>query len=621
MFHVKHNNPFYGQNGQKHPKQGNCIIPAEIIQQNKQAEAASITLDSLAFQERSTLKSSILRSFSMRFLKTVLFFLFPLISFGQLEPVAIGDWKIQMPLNSAKDVTKANQIVYTAFTNGLLVYDLEDESKIQLSKANGLSSIHIAQVEFESNSGTVLVGYSDGNLDIINPDKSIINMSDIQRSNITGDKSIYNIVIINNLAYICTGFGIVVFDPSRLEFKDTYIFGTGGTNIKVNAVCSDGTSIYAATDIGLYSALLSNPFLSNYTSWTKDLSLNPAAQNGPFSNCAFHGSKLFVSREITGNNNDSAYYFDGTWNDFLPSNGNDVVKLKSIGNRLAFIGNGFIYHYDVSMTKIAEIFTYTFGYIDAVDTDFDPATNYIYLADKRFGLTNGANSYNNSKHSPSSPYSTGSVHVAASAGSIWIAHDGFAGVNGLNGYSKFYFSGTYDNNWLNFNQDTQPTTILADSVFDVVSVCIDPRDENHVFVGTFSYKGLFEMQDGAVIGVWDEINSAISNAGIAGYNSISAMDFDEDDNLWMINAKSTEPLVVKKADATWQRFDLGSSMKNRNILDVEAGKSGFVWIAAPTGNSTGGLMVYDFNETIDDLTDDQSYLYSIGSGRNMGWNR
>jgi ligand-binding sensor domain-containing protein len=47
---------------------------------------------------------------------------------------------------------------------------------------------------------------------------------------------------------------------------------------------------------------------------------------------------------------------------------------------------------------------------------------------------------------------------------------------------------------------------------------------------------------------------------------------------------------------------------------LEVGKSGYIWVAAPTGNNIGGLLVYDINETIDDLTDDDSYFYSIGTG-------
>lgn len=581
------------------------------IEENK---APSKSIDNTGVSKGKALKNEIFRSFSMKWKLFASLLLLNSICFGQLEPVAIGEWKIHMPLNNAKDVTRADQKVYTAFSNGVLIYNIEDGSHDLLSKANGLTTIGISQIEYDATSNHVIIGYNDGNLDLVSSEGEIYNMGDIQRSNIIGDKSIYNLVCFNGYVYICTGFGIVVLDPTRKEIKDTYIFGTGGTNIKVNSACSDGSKIYAATDDGLFWANLSNPFLSNPTSWTKDLSLNTAAVNGPFDHIAYHNSNLIVSREITGNNNDSAYVFNGSWSYFTQAFSNDVVKLKTIGNRLVFMGNGTISHYDASMGVVSDMSTYTFDYIDAADSDFDPNTSYIYLADKRHGLTRGLNSWGNEKLSPAAPFTTGSFRVSALGGNVCITHDGFAGVNGINNFAKGYFSGTYDGKWINYNNQTQPTAIIADSTYDAVSVIIDPKDADHSYVGTYSCKGLFEMKDGNIIGVWDESNSEITSAGISGYNSISALDYDDKGNLWMINSKSLEPLVVKEADGTWSRFDLGPAMKNRNIYDVEASKSGYVWVAAPTGNSTGGLMVYNYNETMDDQTDDEYFLYTIGSG-------
>jgi hypothetical protein len=92
------------------------------------------------------------------------------------------------------------------------------------------------------------------------------------------------------------------------------------------------------------------------------------------------------------------------------------------------------------------------------------------------------------------------------------------------------------------------------------------------------------------------------------------MDIDDEGNLWMINSKSSVPLIVKKKDNTWTSIDIGATMKNRNIYDLEVGKSGFIWVAAPTGNNIGGLLVYNTNETIDNISDDQSYFYSTGLG-------
>lgn len=586
---------------------------SEKASQIEEKEHALESLDTTGFPSIQTLKNDFFRSFSMKWKFFASLLLLNSICFGQLEPVAIGEWKIHMPTKQAKDVTKSGNKYYTAFTNGIQIYDNEDGSLEFLSKTNGLSSIGVSQVEFDATSGNVIVGYLDGNLDLISSEGEIYNMSDIKRSNILGDKTIYNIVGLNNLVYLCTGFGIVVLDASLKEIKDTYIFGAGGMNIKVNSVCSDGTKLYAATDEGLFSALLSNQFLSNYTSWTKDLSLNSAAENGPFSHIAYHAGSLFISRMINGNNNDSAYVFNGSWSYFTPAFGNEVNKLKSIGDKLLFIGSGSVAFFNQSMVMSSDLFTYNFDYIDAADADYSPAENQFYIADRRFGLTRGVNSWNNEKISQDSPFTLGCAHIAAQDGAVLIAHDGFAGVNGLNSYSKAMFSGALNNKWVNFNELTE-TIMDSDSIFDAVSVCIDPKDKNHWYFGTYSYKGLFEIKDGEIINVFDESNSSIGNAGITGYNAISTMDFDDKGNLWMINSKSSVPLIVKKNDNTWASIDIGTTMKNRNIYDLEVGNSGYIWVAAPTGNNIGGLLVYNTNQTIDDISDDGSYFYSTGAG-------
>lgn len=614
MFHVKHKNGFFDQNKQKVLFWNNHIASTEMFQENENKTYAPRSIDFTICSERYTLKKTFFRSFfKMRYAKWLFWLLPASISAQDLEPIAIGQWNTFMSLQSAKDVTVANKIVYTAFSNGVMLYDIDEGSYEFLSKANGLSSINLSQVEYVPNTGMVVIGYSDGDMDIIQNDKSIINMADIKRSNILGDKSIYKIMVIDGFVYIATGFGIVVLDPNRLEIKDTYIFGPGGTNIKVNDITSDGTSLFAATDEGIFSGLLSNPFLANYASWTQDISINAAAVNGRFNSIEFFNGNLIATRSINGYNNDSIYIHNGSWSPFNFGVASDFYGVKTIDNKLFVIGNGIINMYDNALGQIQSNFMYNFGSINANDLDYLPSGSATFVADNYFGLTRVYHSFNNEDLTPSSPYTTGAVRVDANNGSVWVTHDGFPGVNVLNDYSKNLFSGTFNGSWLNFNATTNPV-FVPDSVFDAVSVAIDPKDNNHVFIGSYSFKGLIEILDGSFVGFYDESNSAIESSGIAGYNVISSIKMDDDDNLWLVNSRSSSPLVVRKSDGSWRKFDLGNDIKNKHIFDLEIGKSGVIWIALPTGNSNGGLMAFNPNGTIDDLSDDERFFYLPGAG-------
>ena len=70
-----------------------------------------------------------------------------------------------------------------------------------------------------------------------------------------------------DLTYIATGFGIVVLDVRKQEISDTYIIGSSGSQIKINDITFANGYIYAVTDNGIYYALESEPFLSDFTNW------------------------------------------------------------------------------------------------------------------------------------------------------------------------------------------------------------------------------------------------------------------------------------------------------------------------------------------------------------------
>ncbi|MEI9810006.1 MAG: hypothetical protein WDO16_20245 [Bacteroidota bacterium] len=82
----------------------------------------------------------------------------------------------------------------------------------------------------------------------------MINVPDIKRDDIIGDKKINNIYPLQKNYYLSTGLGVIVIDGDRYEVKDSWFIGNGGNQVKVNGVTSDGTFFYAATDEGLKRA-------------------------------------------------------------------------------------------------------------------------------------------------------------------------------------------------------------------------------------------------------------------------------------------------------------------------------------------------------------------------------
>ena len=152
--------------------------------------------------------------------------LFSIVS-NYSQSVPIGQWREHLSYNNAISITQAGSVIYTASNNGIISYDVSDNEVKFLSRVETLSDIGINTISFNSSTNTLIVGYKNGNLDVIG-DKTT-NISAIKNSTITGNKTVNSIYNIGDLAYLSCGFGIVVLDTRKNEIKETYIIGTGGT--------------------------------------------------------------------------------------------------------------------------------------------------------------------------------------------------------------------------------------------------------------------------------------------------------------------------------------------------------------------------------------------------------
>ena len=178
------------------------------------------------------------------------FFLFLSLTAIVYSQSLIGQWSDYLPYNSAISVTKGNGKIYAATGNSVFSISWNDNSFERVNKITGLSDVGAKLVRLNPFNNTLLIIYSNSNIDVIK-NGTIINFSDIKRKNLTADKTIYHLSFHNEMAYIATGFGIVVFDTDQLEFKDTYFIGDNGNYQSVYDVATDGNLIFAATENGL----------------------------------------------------------------------------------------------------------------------------------------------------------------------------------------------------------------------------------------------------------------------------------------------------------------------------------------------------------------------------------
>ena len=245
-------------------------------------------------------------------LSSIIFFkIFLLLSyFSYSQGISIGQWRNHLPKNKVIAVAEADNLIYAATPYSIFYYDKTDNSIQQLTKVNGLSDIGISAIHYNNTYKTLVVSYTNANVDLIKK-TGIVNLPDIKNKSIPGNKKINNITSMGKYAYLSCGFGIVVVDLVRNEIKDTYVIGDNGSRINILDIAVNDSVIYSATELGIYKANITNPNLADYHNWKKDSTIRGI--NSKFTHIAFFADKIIVCKEKgIASNNDTLFFLQ--WN-------------------------------------------------------------------------------------------------------------------------------------------------------------------------------------------------------------------------------------------------------------------------------------------------------------------
>ncbi|MDC3395056.1 hypothetical protein OAX10_01760, partial [Flavobacteriales bacterium] len=200
-------------------------------------------------------------------MKKLLFLLFPL--FIQAQDVPIGFWKDYQSYTNTSYITQAKSKIYCVTNGGLFYLNRDDNTLNRLSKVSGLSDIGVKKIAYYDSSETTIITYENCNIDLIKEGR-IINISDIKRKEIIGNKLINNITIKKGIAYLSCTFGLVLLDLEKEEIKDTYRIGENGNFVGINSCAFNEQNIFVASEDGIYSADIHSTSLFDFNSWELD---------------------------------------------------------------------------------------------------------------------------------------------------------------------------------------------------------------------------------------------------------------------------------------------------------------------------------------------------------------
>ena len=140
----------------------------------------------------------------------------------QLSIAQIGRWKAYMAYHEVQQIKKAGDDLFVMASNDLYQYNLNDQSIYTYDKTNGLSDTHITHINWCPQAERLIVVYQNANIDLVERDGNVINISDLYQKVITGDKTVSSIRIAGPYAYLICGFGIVKVNVERAEIAESY---------------------------------------------------------------------------------------------------------------------------------------------------------------------------------------------------------------------------------------------------------------------------------------------------------------------------------------------------------------------------------------------------------------
>ncbi|UPT66175.1 MAG: hypothetical protein M0D57_17070 [Sphingobacteriales bacterium JAD_PAG50586_3] len=524
-------------------------------------------------------------------------FLLPVVLFIALcanaQQVGVGQWRDHLPYNKGLSVAAANNRVYVVAETGVFYYDLADNSVTRLSKVSGLSDIGANVVRYHNGLKTVVIGYNNGNMDLIIDGKTIENYSDIKRSTtVLGKKTINNIMFIGDKAYIATNFGICIFNLTNKEFEETYIIGPNGSNINVNQTTTDGTFIYAATDIGLFKANLNNAFLNDFNNWTLDTGL-PNGTDKRINAVLYVHNKLYANYSNLNLSTDTCFVFNGTnWVDRSPDFHYRTYTLTAHNDRLivtCFLG---AYVYNASGTLTTQCTVLNDPTLNPNEATFDDLGNF-WLADKNHGAYVSGGNISEQRVTPTGPQQKTTLNMVYNKGNLWAVPGGNS--NYTNSFNFGQVSKYDGSQWMNRTKDTD--TVLFNS-WDYMNVAVDPNDPNHAYFTSWG-KGLVELKDN----VFTRYMAANSNGTILPWpvdptrTFTAGVAFEDDGRLWFTNAFNQSGIIQRATNGTFTAFDFGTILSNNKVTGpITIDSYGQKWVVLAKGS---GILVFkDSNGTI-----------------------
>lgn len=508
----------------------------------------------------------------------------------------VGSWTDHLNYNTAKNVAVGKREVFASTGSSLMVYNKSFAQLRKLSRVNGLTETGISTIGWSDTNETLVIAYLTCNIDLIRKNV-ILNIPDISRKYIPGKKTINKIETSGKYAFLACSFGIVLIDLEKNEIHDTWKPGNGTATADVNDIAFGNGKIFAATNMGVFSADMDNTGLAYFGNWSLIGSL--PSPGGNYSLAVFAGNTLYVNRTGPYFNGDTVYAINDGCSVFRFNPGVWYKSFEISEDGFNFATGNAVYYYNSEGEEIDFFETYGWGYPNIGQVIFDEGITWI--ADISHGLVKRENHSDFTSLKLPGPVSSNAVSITSLKGKTIIC-GGSVDVSWNNIWRPLELSVNEGNTW---------TTITSASIYDPVRALIDPSDINHFFVASWG-GGLLEYENNTLKNQFTEANSPLQTIiPDLPYVRICGLAMDGAGNLWLTQTEVPGSIKVLKSDGTW--IANPATVNVYAVGDMIITRGGKKWIVLPRGD---GLFILDDNGTPDYFTDDISKEILITDNEN-----
>ncbi|TSJ46528.1 hypothetical protein FO442_05045 [Fluviicola chungangensis] len=527
------------------------------------------------------------------------------LSTAAFSQLGTGQWRMHVAASQAVDVAFGDGLAMAALKTGVIEYDeAAGETKIY-NDQNGLSDILISCISYDAGTKSFFIGYDNGNIDQLYSDGSIVNIPAVKLASIPGNKRINSFTSKNGKMFAATGFAIIVLDPAKHEVKDTYNPFSVPKNYQSVVFLDD--SIYALHNDGMVKAFANNPLLGNPNNWSVDTRVDVPALDVSYQKAGVCNNNLYVwAKKETYGADSIMKVTSGGLQEVIGHQFNmEIVNFQVVNNKLgvSFSDSYLLFNEDSSIYFGIPSYSNPAPEMRAVAYD---GTNY-WVADHKNGLvkydTFGTSKIISTEGPPKNDFFSINGHdgkIVVTAGTIDRVS------------LSFSLPGAYtmkDEDWTLYDKSTQ--SLWSSGVWDIGTAAINPKNPEEVALGGYCLNGLSIVNGSEITQLYGASNSILENTALGNnMTCITGLDYDDDGNLWIVNAYSSKILKVRTADGNWYAMSNNPLISNAYASELAIDYNGNKWV----GVYGKGLMGYKDNNTISNTSDDIIRVMQTGSG-------